>query len=91
MPFSTIDWTLPDGDRIPIEERGGEEVSHMTGRSATGDSVTIQITPEGSPVANWAFDVTPSRLITSLITERGICPATTAGLTALYERAPAHA
>ena len=91
MPFSTIDWSLPDGDRIPIEERGAEEVSHMTGRSPTGDSVTIQVTPEGSPVANWAFDVTPNRLITSLITERGVCPATTAGLPGLYERTLPHA
>ena len=91
MPFSTIDWTLPDGDRIPIEERGAEEVSHMTGRLPSGETATVQITPEGSPVANWAFDVTPNRLITSLITERGVCPATTAGLAALYERALAHA
>jgi methylthioribose-1-phosphate isomerase len=86
MPESTIDWSLADGDRIPIEERGGEEVSHLTGLTAGGDSATIQITPPGSPVANWAFDVTPARLLTGLITERGVCPATTDGLARLYDR-----
>jgi methylthioribose-1-phosphate isomerase len=92
FPESTIDWRLPNGDAIPIEERGGEEVSHMTGLDAQGALQTVRITPQGSPVANWAFDVTPARLITSLITERGVCPATTEGLQALYDRAarPAH-
>ena len=85
----TVDWRLPDGDRIPIEERGGEEVSHMTGQTAAGLVETVRITPEDSPVANWAFDVTPGRLLTGLITERGVCPATTEGLARLYGREPA--
>ena len=91
MPESTIDWRLPDGDAIPIEERGAEEVSHMTGLLASGEHATIQVTPTGSAVANWAFDVTPNRLITGLITERGVSSATTASLARLYEREPAHA
>ena len=86
MPKSTIDWSLPDGDRIPIEERGAEEVSHMTGITASGEHATIQVTPAGSAVANWAFDVTPGRLITGLITERGVAAATTADLARLYGR-----
>ena len=91
MPESTIDWSLPDGDRIPIEERGAEEVSHMTGITASGEHATIQVTPAGSAVANWAFDVTPGRLITGLITERGVAAATTDDLARLYGRELAHA
>jgi len=85
LPSPSIDWSLSDGMReIPIEERAGAEVSHMTGRTADGRMETVCLVPEGSPVANYAFDVTPARLISGLITERGITPASRAGLAALF-------
>ena len=88
LPSTTIDWTLRDGvAQIPIEERDGREVTHVQGRSAQGVQ-EVQITPDGSPVANYAFDVTPARLVTGLITERGVCPASEAGLLSLF---PEHA
>ena len=84
-PSSTIDWRLTDGvARIPIEERGGEEVTHMTGALADGSIARVQVSAPGSPAANFAFDVTPARLITGLITERGCCHASAAGLRELY-------
>jgi methylthioribose-1-phosphate isomerase len=86
LPSPTIDWTIEDGVRdIPIEQRDGAEVSALTGRTADGRIETVTVIPEGSPVANYAFDVTPARLITGLITERGICPATADGLLGLFE------
>ena len=85
LPSPTIDWSLGDGvAEIPIEQRDGAEVSRMTGRNAAGEIETITITPDGSPVANYAFDVTPARLITGLITERGIAVASREGLAALF-------
>jgi len=85
LPGPTIDWTITDGLRdIPIEERGAEEVSTITGQGPDGARVTVRITPEGSAVANFAFDVTPARLVTGLITERGLCPASAEGLAGLY-------
>ncbi|MFE1602224.1 S-methyl-5-thioribose-1-phosphate isomerase [Methylobacterium sp. ID0610] len=85
LPFSTIDWTLTDGVAgIPIEERDGREVTHLTGRTQDGGFATIQVVSPGSPVANPAFDVTPARLVTGLITERGIAEATPEGLLQLY-------
>ncbi len=85
LPFSTIDWTLDDGVKeIPIEERDGREVTHMTGRLADGGFATIEVVSPGSPVANPAFDVTPARLVTGIITERGICEASAEGLYGLY-------
>jgi methylthioribose-1-phosphate isomerase len=85
LPSPTIDWTIDDGVReIPIEERHGGEVSEVTGRLASGEIATVRLTPEGSPVANYAFDVTPSRLVTGLITERGICAASSEGLLGLF-------
>jgi methylthioribose-1-phosphate isomerase len=89
LPSPSIDWTVRDGVReIPIEKRGAAEVTHLTGRSAAGELSTIRIAPEGTPAANPAFDVTPARLITGLITERGIAPATAEGLRRLFpERA----
>ena len=85
-----IDWSIDDGADVPIEQRDGREVSHLTGRNADGAMVTVALTPDGSPVANYAFDITPARLVTGLITERGVCPASAEGLAALYpERAPA--
>ena len=88
MPFSTIDWSLDDGSAIPIEERGGDEVKLMTGKLPDGAIATVEIAPEGSPAANYGFDVTPARLITGFITERGVTPATRDGLATLY---PEHA
>jgi methylthioribose-1-phosphate isomerase len=89
LPASTVDWTLGDGVAgIPIEERGAEEVTHMTGRAATGEIVTVQISAPGSAAANPAFDVTPARLVTGIITERGVAQASRVGLGALFpERA----
>jgi len=76
LPSPTIDFGLHDGVReIPIEQRSGDEVSKMTGRTANGEIETVTIIPDGSPVANYAFDVTPARLVTGLITERGVIAA----------------
>ena len=84
IPHSTIDWAIADGRTIPIEERDAAEVLSMTGRTEVGDVVTVDIAAPGSPAANPAFDVTPARLITSFVTERGACPASAQGLLALY-------
>jgi methylthioribose-1-phosphate isomerase len=75
VPSSTIDWTLADGSSIPIEERGPEEI---LGGGAD------PIAPAGTRVLNPAFDVTPARLITGIITERGICPATASDLDSMF-------
>jgi methylthioribose-1-phosphate isomerase len=89
-PSPSIDFSLRDGLReIPIEERAPHEVTHLTGRSEDGSMATIAVTPAGSPARNPGFDVTPARFITGLITERGLCPATAAGLQQLFpERIP---
>jgi methylthioribose-1-phosphate isomerase len=87
LPHTTIDWTLDDGFRIPIEERGADEVLEMTGRLADGSVARVEIAAPGSPAANPAFDVTPARLVTGFITERGIAPASADGLKSLYAQA----
>jgi methylthioribose-1-phosphate isomerase len=85
LPSPTIDWTVHDGVKeIPIEQRNAEEVSFVQGRGSDGATVRVRISPEGSPAANPAFDVTPARLITGLITERGIARASAEGLKALF-------
>ncbi|MDP2330882.1 MAG: S-methyl-5-thioribose-1-phosphate isomerase [Reyranella sp.] len=85
LPYPTIDWTISDGvAEIPIEERSAREVSHLTGRTDSGGMATVAVLPEGSPAANPGCDVTPARLVTGLITERGVCAASEAGLLALY-------
>ena len=85
LPSPAIDWTVADRLRgIPIEDRPGAEVSHVQGRDARGAIAQVQVTPNGSPTANPAFDVTPARLVTGLITERGICAASRAGLAGLF-------
>ncbi len=85
VPSSTIDWTVSDGVReIPIEERDAAEVTTVTGRGLDGQVATVRVTPTSSPAANPAFDVTPARLVTGLITERGRCDATAAGLQAMF-------
>jgi methylthioribose-1-phosphate isomerase len=89
LPSTTIDWTITDGvAEIPIEERSAAEVTLMTGQTADGSLATIQVTPPGSGAANPAFDVTPARLVTGMITERGRCAASPEGLLSLFpERA----
>lgn len=85
LPSPTIDFTIDDGVReIPIEQRGAEEVTHVTGRTADGRIETVRIVPDGSPVANYAFDVTPARLVTGLITERGVLKPDRAALSAAF-------
>lgn len=74
-PLSTLDPDCPDGDAIPIEERDAREVTHIRGRAPDGALVEVQLTPDGSPAANPAFDVTPARLVTALVTEHGVCEA----------------
>jgi methylthioribose-1-phosphate isomerase len=86
LPHTTIDWTWDDGLTIPIEERSADEVLKMTGRLPSGDVATVEIAAPGSPARNDAFDVTPARLVTGFITERGVCPASAAGLAKLYGR-----
>jgi methylthioribose-1-phosphate isomerase len=84
-PSTTVDWTIDDGvASIPIEERSDSEVTMMTGPTADGTLATVRVTPHGSAAANPAFDVTPARLVTGLITERGLCDATQAGLASLF-------
>ena len=84
LPSTTIDWSLRDGMAIPIEQRAAEEVSVMRGRTADGRIEAVRLMPEGSAAGNWAFDVTPSRLVTALITERGVCAASEHGLAGLF-------
>jgi methylthioribose-1-phosphate isomerase len=84
LPSSTIDWTLASGDLIPIEERAEIEVTEMTGRTADGTIATVSIVPAGAHAANPAFDVTPARLVTGFITERGCCEASQRGLRSLF-------
>jgi methylthioribose-1-phosphate isomerase len=91
LPSPTIDFTVSDGvAEIPIEQRSPDEVATMTGRAADGRIETVRIAPVGTPVANYGFDVTPARLVTGLITERGVIAASRAGLAGAFpERAGA--
>jgi methylthioribose-1-phosphate isomerase len=84
LPSSTIDWDMKSGRDIPIEERSADEVLKMTGRTASGALATVEIANPGSAAANPGFDVTPARLITGFITERGTCDASEAGLRSLF-------
>jgi methylthioribose-1-phosphate isomerase len=84
LPSPTIDFSVEDGNRIPIEQRSADEVTDMTGRTADGRIETVRIMPAGSPVANYAFDVTPARLVTGLITERGVLKADRDALSAAF-------
>ncbi|HEX8058983.1 MAG TPA: S-methyl-5-thioribose-1-phosphate isomerase, partial [Novosphingobium sp.] len=89
LPSPTIDWRVQDGlAEIPIEERSGDEVSLVQGKLADGTVARLRISPDATPAANPAFDVTPARLVTGLITERGIAAASAEGLAALF---PEHA
>lgn len=85
LPGSTVDWTVSDGvAEIPIEERDAEEILRLQGQDETGAVRSVSIAPAATPAVNPAFDVTPARLVTGLITERGICAASRAGLLGLY-------
>jgi methylthioribose-1-phosphate isomerase len=92
VPGPSIDWQLGEEgiDEIPIEERDDLEVTEVVGMGPDGRVTSVRITPTGSHVANFGFDVTPARLVTGIITERGVCDASRDGLLSLYpERAPA--
>ncbi len=91
-PSPSIDWTLADGAAIPIEQRDPAEVTTIAGRNADGEIASVTITPEASAAANYAFDVTPARLVTALITERGLARPSLDGLAQLFpehDRSPA--
>ncbi|MDD4964696.1 MAG: S-methyl-5-thioribose-1-phosphate isomerase [Gallionella sp.] len=84
LPTSTIDWTLQDGvAEIPIEQRAENEVTHITGQTDEGEICTVRITPAGCRAANYSFDVTPARLVTGLITEKGMVAANEVGMAKL--------
>ena len=88
LPSSSFDWQMRDGlKEIPIEERDVEEVHYADGW-LKGNRARVRMTPEGSPAANFGFDVTPARLVAGLITERGICAANEQGILGLF---PEHA
>ena len=88
LPSSSFDWQMRDGlGEIPIEQRDAEEVKHADGW-ARGQQLNVRLTPENSPAANYGFDITPRRLVTGLITERGICEANERSILALF---PEHA
>jgi methylthioribose-1-phosphate isomerase len=87
LPTPTIDWTLQDGVKeIPIEERAAEEVTHISGLCDDGQVRSVQLTPKGSHAANYGFDVTPARLVTGLITERGVVDANAEAMRMLMEK-----
>src|SRR5881392_2428229 len=87
LPSSSFDWTIRDGSKIPIEERGAEELKFAEGWR-DGQTVEVRVAPEESPAANYGFDVTPRRLVTALITERGVCKADEKSILELF---PEHA
>ena len=84
LPSPTIDWEIESGAAIPIERRDSREVTHVEGWTDDGRRIAVRLTPSDSPAANYGFDVTPARLVTGLITERGVCPASRAGLLKLF-------
>jgi len=87
LPSSTFDWAIHDGVKeIPIEERSGDEVKFFEGRNDKGQIARVQIALDTTPVSNYGFDVTPARLITGLITERGIIPANEEAITRAFPR-----
>jgi methylthioribose-1-phosphate isomerase len=91
LPGTTIDWEIGDGLRqIPIEQRDGLEVSRVHGRLADGSIDSVSIAPEATPVVNYAFDVTPAKLVSGLITERGIVEASEAALAEAFPKHPRH-
>ena len=91
LPHPTIDWSLADGAETPIEQRDEDEVLTITGRDEAGRETKVTLTPPGSRAANYAFDVTPARLVTALITDRGVCEASEKGLQTLFPDSAAEA
>ena len=90
LPSPTIDFSIDDGRQIPIEQRVADEVATVTGRTRDGRIETVRIIPNGSPVANYAFDVTPARLVSGLITERGVLQAERSALTKAFPERAGH-
>jgi len=86
LPSSTIDWNIKNHKDIPIEERNSEELSYMEGLDESGNVKKIQIYPKRSKAMNLAFDITPAKYVTALVTEKGICEASTKGLNSLFKR-----
>jgi methylthioribose-1-phosphate isomerase len=86
LPSSTIDWEMAKGAEIPIEERSPDEILRMTGRTPTGTLATVDIAAPGSGALNPGFDITPARLVTGFITERGVCEASNKGLETLFSK-----
>lgn len=84
LPSSTFDWELDDGHKIPIEERSGEEITDVSGLTQDGDIATVRLTAPGTKALNYSFDVTPARLVTGLITERGVTEASREAIHALF-------
>jgi methylthioribose-1-phosphate isomerase len=85
LPSTTLDMRIKDGlKEIPIEERNQDEVRYMIGKNSKGKIEPVLICPETTPASNYGFDVTPARLVTRIITERGVCEASEAGLLSLY-------
>ena len=85
LPSSTIDWDIKDFKKIPIEERNSEELSHVEGLDENKDVKKIRIYPEKSKSLNLAFDITPAKYVTGLITEKGVCEASEQGLKGLFK------
>jgi methylthioribose-1-phosphate isomerase len=84
VPSPTLDFALPSGDAIPIEARNADEVLSVTGSDARAQSASVRIAPAGARAVNYAFDITPARLVTGLLTERGVTPATRQGIERLF-------
>ena len=85
LPSSTIDWSIKDHKKIPIEERNSEELSHVEGIDKNNQLTKVRIYPKKSKSMNLAFDVTPAKYVTGLITEKGVCEASTEGLKSLFK------
>ena len=85
LPSSTIDWNIKDSKDIPIEERNSEELSHIDGVNKKGEIEKVLIYPKNSKAMNLAFDITPAKYVTGLITEKGICDASKEGLERLFK------
>ena len=84
LPSSTFDWELDDGHKIPIEERSGKEITDVSGLTKDGNLATVRLTAPGTRTLNYSFDITPARLVTGLITERGVVEATREAIHALF-------
>ena len=85
LPSSTIDWDIKDFKDVPIEERNSEELSHIEGLDEKENVKKVMIYPKNSKVMNLAFDVTPAKYVTGLITEKGVCEASSNGLKKLFK------